>query len=62
MIKYSSRRTMYATRARKMKLLNISFLRVGIELTTFHIYSRTRHNWPQLFYITDILYKIMMKV
>ena len=40
-----------------MKILNISFPRVEIE-PTYNVYSETlvplRHNWPQLYHITDI--------
>ena len=49
----TQRRALPRYQSEEMKLLiYISFPRMGIESTTFHVYSRTpeplRHDWPQL--------------
>ena len=52
------RRALPRHQSEEMKMLNISFLPVGIEPTTSRVYSHTlvllRHDWPQNFFIETI--------
>ena len=51
MLSGTQRRALLQYKSEEMKILNISFSRVGIELTTYRTYSHTlvplRHDWPR---------------
>ena len=57
----TQRRALRRYQTEEMKIFNISIPRVGIELTTCRVYSRTllplRHNWPACMYFKYNLLK-----